>query len=116
PGPFRIDAQESWFAAQPPRRAAVPRIALSHYPDVIRLARSLQPDLYLAGHTHGGQICLPNETAIFTHDSLPRQMCKGAHDVDGTCTIVSRGMGFSGLPVRAFCPAEVIEVEMKGET
>ena len=72
----------------------------------------LQPDLYLAGHTHGGQICLPNERAILTHDSLPRTMCKGAHEINGTCLVVGRGFGFTTIPVRAFAPAEVVEVRL----
>jgi predicted MPP superfamily phosphohydrolase len=87
---------------------------LCHYPDLIRpAAAKIAPDLYLAGHTHGGQICLPGERAILSHDSLPKSMCKGAHDYDGTCLIVSRGFGFSTLPLRVFCPAEVVEIELK---
>jgi predicted MPP superfamily phosphohydrolase len=116
PGPERVDLDERFIAAQPPKRAGVPRVVLCHYPDLIRAARPLAADLYLAGHTHGGQICLPNETAILTHDSLPRALCKGAHEVDGTCLIVARGMGFTTIPVRGFCPGEVVEVRLTSET
>jgi predicted MPP superfamily phosphohydrolase len=112
PGPDRLDFDEHFVAALPPKRTGVPRIVLSHYPDLIRATKSAQPDLYLAGHTHGGQICLPNERAILTHDSLPRHLCKGAHDVNGTCLIVGRGFGFTTIPVRMFCPAEVVEVRL----
>jgi predicted MPP superfamily phosphohydrolase len=112
PGPDRGDLDERFLHAIPPKQPGVPRIILCHFPDLIRAARPLQADLYLAGHTHGGQICLPNERAIFTHDSLPRHLCKGAHDVDGTCLIVGRGFGFTSIPVRAFCPAEVVEVRL----
>ena len=113
PGPDRLDLDERFLHAIPPKRAGVPRIVLSHYPDLIRATRPLHPDLYLAGHTHGGQICLPNECAVLTHDSLPRRLCKGAHDVDGTCLIVGRGFGFTTIPVRIFCPAEIVEIELK---
>jgi len=92
----------------------VPRIVLCHYPDLIRpAAATIAPDLYLAGHTHGGQICLPGERAILSHDSLAKSMCKGAHGYEGTCLIVSRGFGFSTLPLRVFCPAEVVEIELR---
>ncbi|MEA2711930.1 MAG: uncharacterized protein QOF78_4531 [Phycisphaerales bacterium] len=114
PGPGRLDLDEHFVRALPPKRAGVPRIVLSHYPDLIRATKSLHPDLYLAGHTHGGQICLPNEHALMTHDSLPPRMCKGAHDVGGTCLIVGRGLGFTTIPVRMFCPAEVVEIRIRG--
>jgi predicted MPP superfamily phosphohydrolase len=73
----------------------------------------MRPDLYLAGHTHGGQICLPNERALMSHDTFPKRMCKGAHDVEGTCLVVSRGFGFTTIPLRVFCPAEVVEIELR---
>ncbi|HYO07623.1 MAG TPA: metallophosphoesterase [Tepidisphaeraceae bacterium] len=114
PGPDRTDLDERFLHAQPPRRAGVPRIVLCHYPDLIRPSRRLRPDLYLAGHTHGGQMCLWNEWPPMTHDALPRRMCKGAHDYHGTCLLVSRGFGFTTAPVRLWCPAEVVEVEMRG--
>ena len=116
PGPDRADLDERFLHAIGPKNGGVPRIVLCHYPDLVRTVRAIEPDLYLAGHTHGGQICLPNECAILTHDSLPRRLCKGAHDVNGTCLVVNRGFGFTTLPVRAFCPAEVVEVRLTSET
>ena len=89
----------------------LPRIVLAHYPDLITSSAAMRPDLYLAGHTHGGQICLPGGRAILTHDHLPRHLCKGAHELgDGTCLVVNRGLGFATIPLRMFCPAEVIEI------
>lgn len=115
PGPERLDLDLRFIDGIPPRRPGVPRIVLCHYPDLVRAAKPLAPDLYLAGHTHGGQICLPNGCALLTHDSLPRHMCKGAHDVEGTCLVVARGFGFTTLRVRAFCPAEVVEIVLRRE-
>jgi uncharacterized protein len=115
PGMERSDLNETFVRSLPPKRAGVPRIIVSHYPDLIRaaVAANLNPDLFLAGHTHGGQVCLPNEAPIIRHDSLPVRFCKGAHDYQGTCLIVTRGMGFTTLPIRVFCPAEVIEIILK---
>lgn len=113
PGPERADIQAEMGKTYPPKRAGVPRIVLSHYPDLIHYAEKLSPDLYLAGHTHGGQICLPNGTPILRHDSLKRKYCRGVHNYHDICLVVSRGMGFSSpLQVRAFCPAEAIEIEL----
>jgi uncharacterized protein len=86
---------------------------LSHYPDIVRETRFLNPDLFLAGHTHGGQICLPGKIPIFKHDSLPRPICSGIHRAFDSWLVVNRGFGFSWLAVRMFCPAEVIEIRLR---
>ena len=114
-GADRIDLDERFLHTIPAKRVDVPRIVLCHYPDLLRLAAPICPDLYLAGHTHGGQICLPNELALMSHDSFPKRLCKGAHDVEGTCLVVNRGFGFTTIPLRVFCPAEVVEIELKRE-
>lgn len=36
-------------------------------------------DLLLAGHTHGGQVCLPFAGALVTNCDLPRRYAKGLH-------------------------------------
>jgi len=46
--------------------------------------------LVIAGHTHGGQICLPGGIPLLTHDDLPKQMSSGSHQIDDTLLIVSR--------------------------
>jgi predicted MPP superfamily phosphohydrolase len=89
------------------------RIALSHYPDTILCTEFLKPDLYLCGHTHGGQICLPGRIPILRHDKLPRRLCSGVHRFHDTWMITSRGFGFSSMvPLRVFCPAEVGEITL----
>jgi predicted MPP superfamily phosphohydrolase len=90
--------------------AGTVRVLLSHYPDLIRRSRFLEPDLFLAGHTHGGQVCLPGGIPIIRHDSLPAKLINGIHWVYDTWLAVSPGIGFSGLPIRLFCPAQVMEI------
>lgn len=107
PGAVR-EASSSYFDRD--RDPAVPTIALSHYPDAIERLDRLRPDLVLAGHTHGGQICLPGRVPLITHDSLPRRMCAGVHVTGQGCLIVSRGIGHTDLPIRLFSPPQVIEV------
>jgi hypothetical protein len=81
---------------------------------VIRSCASLTPDLFLAGHTHGGQICLPGRIPIIRHDSLARRFWLGIHRVHGTWLVVNRGIGFStALQLRLFCPAEVVEIRLR---
>lgn len=110
PGLNRRDLDEHFIRSHPPKAANTLRIILSHYPDQFPRCRPLNADFYLSGHTHGGQICLPNGRAIITHDKSPWPYYKGIHRRDGTWYIVSRGLGFSGLPVRLNCPAEVAEI------
>src|SRR5699024_6028583 len=44
-----------------------PVILLAHSPDVLPEAAAAGVDLVLAGHTHGGQICLPGGRALWTN-------------------------------------------------
>jgi predicted MPP superfamily phosphohydrolase len=106
-------------ASEPGPASAPPadlRIVLSHFPDHLRCTQEiLRPDLFLAGHTHGGQCCLPGRVPILRHDSLPRRLCSGVHRVGDTWLVVCRGIGTTTIPLRVFCPPEVIEVRMKAE-
>ncbi len=108
----RHELDENWIRSLPPKQPGVPRIILGHYPDQIRRVRHLEPDLYLSGHTHGGQICLPGRIPLLGHDTLPRRFRSGIHRFENTWLVVSRGFGFSGPPIRLFCPSEVIDIKL----
>jgi predicted MPP superfamily phosphohydrolase len=112
PGPERENLTDDFLKTIPPKRENIPRIVLSHYPDNIRKLEAHHPDVYLAGHTHGGQICLPFGIPIIRHDSLPQQLCRGVHRLAHSWFVISRGLGFSEAPIRIFCPAEVIELRL----
>jgi predicted MPP superfamily phosphohydrolase len=116
PGVNRLDFDESFVERIPPKPRNAVRIVLSHYPDQAPLVGPLRPDLMLAGHTHGGQCCLPGRIPIITHDDLPRRYASGVHRWDQMWLVVSRGLGFATLPWRTFCPTEVMEVVLKRET
>jgi uncharacterized protein len=89
------------------------RIFLAHYPDSLALAERWNPDLFLAGHTHGGQICLPGQIPILRHTHFPRAFCSGIFKLGQTWAIVNRGLGFATFPLRLFCPAEAIEITFR---
>lgn len=112
PGVEREDLTIEVLDRFPPRQFGVPRIVLSHFPDHLRKAAALRPDLFLAGHTHGGQVCLPGGYPILRHDSLPRRLCRGVHRVANTWLVVTRGLGSTDLPIRLFCPPQVIELTL----
>jgi uncharacterized protein len=118
PGVYRGEVVAPFVRKIPPRQKNLLRIVLAHYPDQSRTVKSLEPDLILAGHTHGGQICLPGGTAIMHRDSLPRRFGKGVHRIgrdQKTWLVVGRGFGFTKMRVRTFCPSEVIELRLSGQ-
>jgi predicted MPP superfamily phosphohydrolase len=67
--------------------------------------------LMLAGHTHGGQVCVPGFGALVTNCDIPRQQVKGLstwqHGLRSAYLNVSAGLGTSiYAPVRFACPPE----------
>ncbi|MET4137309.1 metallophosphoesterase [Pseudarthrobacter sp. PvP090] len=70
-------------------------------------------DLLLAGHTHGGQICVPGFGALVANCDLPTWRAKGLHDWEShgrtTPVNVSGGIGTSRFaPVRIACKPEAV--------
>ena len=69
-------------------------------------------DLFLAGHTHGGQVRLPFFGPLHLDDGWPRNWSEGlvrlAHGA--TWLYVTRGVGSSKVPVRFLCPPEVTDL------
>ena len=68
-------------------------------------------DLMLAGHTHGGQVCVPGYGALVTNCDIPRDQVKGVstwtHDGRTATLEVSAGLGTSiYAPVRFACRPE----------
>lgn len=65
--------------------------------------------LLLAGHTHGGQVCVPGVGALVTNCGLPRQMAKGLHRWPSSSSWlhVSAGLGtHPTAPIRFACRPE----------
>lgn len=84
------------------------RILLVHSPEIIPKAVQSGMDLYLCGHSHGGQICLPGGTPIITHCRCPRTYKAGPWQYGSMRGYTSRGVGTSLFPIRLFCHPEII--------
>ncbi|MBQ1009681.1 metallophosphoesterase [Micromonospora sp. M51] len=86
-------------------------IAVTHSPEP-RVLDQMAADgfgLLLAGHTHGGQVCVPGFGALVTNCGLPRSMAQGLHRWPGSDSWlhVSAGLGtHPTAPVRFACPPE----------
>ena len=84
------------------------RILLVHSPEIIPEAATAGMDLYLCGHSHGGQICLPGGRPIITHCRCPRSYKAGPWQYQAMRGYTSRGVGTSLFPIRLFCYPEII--------
>lgn len=87
-----------------------PRILLYHSPELMPQAVAREIDLYLCGHTHGGQVRMPVIGPLVTSSKLGRRYVMGHYHEGRTHLYVSRGVGFEGLGaprVRFLCLPEI---------
>jgi predicted MPP superfamily phosphohydrolase len=88
------------------------RIGVTHSPEPRLLDRFEADgyDLLLAGHTHGGQLCLPFYGALVTNCGIERERVSGLHrhPADGRAWLhISAGLGTSPwAPARFACRPE----------
>lgn len=85
------------------------RLGVTHAPylRVIDAMAADGADLLLAGHTHGGQICVPGYGALVTNCDLEPSRAKGLSRQRDSMLHVSAGLGTSPFtPVRIACPPE----------
>jgi predicted MPP superfamily phosphohydrolase len=104
--------------AEAPRH--LPQVLLYHSPELMPQVAGHGVDLYLCGHTHGGQVRLPLIGPLLTSSQLGRRFVMGLYKLGRTQLYVSRGIGLEGLSaprVRFFCPPEmtVISIMPTGE-
>ncbi|MEZ0319251.1 MAG: metallophosphoesterase [Pyrobaculum sp.] len=83
----------------PPVRGA--DVVLAHSPDAFQ--NSVE-GLYLAGHTHGGQFCLPGNVPLFTNSHFGYTW--GWYRGGSAAMYVSRGLG--EMFPRMYCDREVV--------
>lgn len=91
-------------------------LLLYHSPDLMPEAARAGVDLYLAGHTHGGQIRLPLIGAVVTSSKYWKRYEMGLYAEGDTRLYVSRGIGMEGLAApraRFLCPPEIALFELR---
>ncbi len=86
---------------------AIPRLLLSHRPEIFPAAAERRIPLTLAGHWHGGQVTLrlPGAAVSFAHFRTPYP--EGLYRLGISHLYVSRGIGTTATPVRLNAPPEV---------
>ncbi len=96
-------------------------IGLTHspYQRVLNSLVTYGAELIFAGHTHGGQVCVPRYGALVTNCDIPREQVKGLslwkHASHVAYLNVSAGLGTSiYAPVRFACPPEATLMTLVG--
>jgi predicted MPP superfamily phosphohydrolase len=91
------------------------KILLTHQPqpEIIETARKNNFNLFLAGHTHGGQITLVFPFILLTPTMIETKYIRGDFWFDSMLMIISRGLGMSLAPIRYNSTPEVTLIKLK---
>jgi predicted MPP superfamily phosphohydrolase len=89
------------------------RILLAHFPDVVDDLPPGACSLVLAGHLHGGQICLPRPGGRVRLSHTRWRYLDGVHRVGATTLVVSRGTGTTLVPFRLLARPEVALLRLR---
>lgn len=107
---FYTDTAERVLRARSPAGFS---IALVHTPEFADVAAESGYTLYLAGHTHGGQICLPGGRPVFTAlDHRHRDFAAGLWRLGDMTGYTSRGVGVARR-ARFNCPPEIVVLRLR---
>ncbi len=93
------------------------RVLLYHSPELMPLVQDYPLDLYLCGHTHGGQFRVPLYGALLTSTVTGKQYEMGRYNEQDTTLYISRGIGLEGLSaprMRMLCQPEIILFSLRG--
>jgi len=101
-------------------------IFLFHYPDLIEYVsgasgeteEDVNVNLYLCGHTHGGQVRLPFYGGLEVYSKFGKKYEMGMYRVKDTTLYVNRGIGMEGgfTPrIRFLCRPEITVFDLKPE-
>jgi uncharacterized protein len=109
------DAHIDWHDSRAIPRTAPERfgVAVMHSPDSAPESAACGYELILAGHTHGGQVCLPFVGALVTNSAMPRRLASGLIRMGSAVMFLSPGLGTSKYaPFRFFCRPEATLLEL----
>jgi hypothetical protein len=89
------------------------RIALVHSAEIADHAAAAGFGLYLCGHTHGGQICLPNGRALLTRLRRCHFGARGEWRAGAMIGYTSNGLGVGEVPLRFNCRGEIAVITLR---
>ena len=96
---------------------AMPRLLLSHNPDVAEepglVDGGYRVDLMLSGHTHGGQIWLPGLGTPVVPSRFGQKYAHGLVQGPVCPVLISSGIGMTVLPLRFGVAPEIVVIELR---
>jgi predicted MPP superfamily phosphohydrolase len=102
----QVDPEKAFAGADAPVK-----LVLTHAPEAVPLVEGRGVNLLMCGHTHGGQVAAP-WGPLMVEGHFGRRWPFGLHDINGMQLFVSRGVGYSDLPVRSFAPSDVAIIDI----
>jgi uncharacterized protein len=109
---YYTSAADAALAAHDPQAFG---IALAHSPEMAGEAAAAGYSLYLCGHCHGGQLCLPGGRPLITHLSRHPDLYAGLWRYGEMWGYTSTGAGVADPPIRFNCQGEVTEFRLRAE-
>lgn len=93
------------------------KIFLTHQPrlNLILAASENKYDLFLAGHTHGGQITFLFPFIYLSPTLIETKYVRGTFHIDNMLMIVTRGLGMSLVPIRLNSTPEITVISLQSE-
>lgn len=110
PHKFRCAEMSAALAGAP---LGSPIVLLAHSTDCAAEAARRGVALMLAGHTHGGQLCLPGGYPLHRNGRFPLDRVNGVWKLDALAGHTSPGLGCTAVPVRYNCPPEAAVLTMR---
>ena len=94
---------------------AMIRISMSHQPSerIVKASADAGYDLYLGGHTHGGQIVIPFFFVTINPALMETPYPVGKFEVEGLIANINSGLGASLSPLRYGAPASVSTIILR---
>ncbi|HEY3291764.1 MAG TPA: metallophosphoesterase [Anaerolineae bacterium] len=100
----KFDAERAFSACE---GEELPRVVVGHNPDLMQKI-TRQADLFLFGHTHGGQILVPGLMKHFVPIEGP--IFRGMHRLPQGLVYISNGCGESATPTRLGTTVEIVAI------
>ena len=112
-GRFSIIGATCLGSKQPPIHAnpGTRNILLMHYPAWVKKLGAARFDLVLAGHSHGGQVCIPFYGPIIVPFGVD-QYVRGLFHTNAGPLYVNPGIGWFPVPIRFNCRPEITVFEI----
>lgn len=80
---------------------------------ILNEAKNNNYNLYLAGHTHGGQVRVPLFGMTFSASEMETEFVSGTYQRDNLLLNINNGLGFTLAPVRYNAPPAITVIELK---